>query len=277
MDRLMSPASDAIAWVYQSYNRAKPFLQPGYDRDIRHPEWTRQILDRLGAPDKAVVNVAVTGSKGKGTHAILIASMLQQAGLRTGLFTGPHLVDFMERFRINGHLMPESAFIQYIQLVRSVADTLTLPRDQYLGPVGLLAVVAALWFQEQRTDVNVFELGRGALHDDVNQLVHQGAVLTPVFLEHVHELGPTLADIAREKAGVIQPEVQWVVSHDQSPEVWTAVQERAGDRVAVDQLGRDFSFRVTGQAVHLQRGSLQGVVWLPDTLGFLPANTAVAW
>ncbi|MCL6592361.1 MAG: bifunctional folylpolyglutamate synthase/dihydrofolate synthase [Alicyclobacillus sp.] len=277
MDRLFSPATDAIAWVYQSYNRAKPYLRPGYDRDIRHPEWTRRILDQLGAPDKTAVNVAVTGSKGKGTHAILMAGMLQQAGLRTGLFTGPHLVDFMERFRINGKLMPESVFIQYIQQVRAIADTLAVPRDQYLGPVGLLAVVAALWFQEQHTDVNVFELGRGALHDDVNQLMHQGAVLTPVFLEHRRELGPTLADVAREKAGVIQPEVRWLVSHTQSPEVWSAVRERAGHGVSVDRLGYEFSYDVAGQTVHVQLGSVQGKVWLPDTHGFLPANTAVAW
>jgi dihydrofolate synthase/folylpolyglutamate synthase len=212
-------ARDAIALAYRSYNayRARMGEFVGRDRDVRHPEWTRRLLERFGRPDAGVLNIAVTGSKGKGSHAILVAAMLQALGLRVGLFTGPHLVDFMERFRVDGEMMPEPVFIRLMEEVAAEADKLGVPPHQYIGPVGMLAVVAARWFREQRTDVNVFELGRGALHDDVNQIRHEAALVGPIFLEHAWELGPTSFDVACEKAGVIRAETRFVVSHPQMP------------------------------------------------------------
>lgn len=210
---------DIIGLAYQSYNRAKPFIQGKFDREIRHPEWTRRTLDALGSPDHGARNIMVTGSKGKGSHAILLAAMLQRAGLRVGLFTGPHLVDFMERFRVDGEPIAETDFARLMLRVSEVSEALAVPMGQYIGPVGMLAVVAALWFREQATDVNVYECGRGALHDDVNQIVHQGAIVTPIFLEHASELGPTLQDIAKEKAGVVTTATKFVVSHRQTDEV----------------------------------------------------------
>ncbi len=211
---------DVIGLAYKSYNRAKPFIEGKADREIRHPEWTRRILDYFECPDHAR-NIMVTGSKGKGSHAILLAAILQRAGLRVGLFTGPHLVDFMERFRVDGTPIPETDFARLMHQVSEVSETLPVPGGQYIGPVGLLAVVAALWFREQSTDVNVYECGRGALHDDVNQVVHEVAVVAPIFLEHARELGPTLADVAREKAGVVTDATKFVVSHKQTGEVLT--------------------------------------------------------
>lgn len=211
-------AKDHIALAYASYNRYRQrHGWPGRDREVRHPIWTRRLLDAFGAPDKQSLTLCVTGSKGKGSHAILMAAMLQALGLRVGLFTGPHLVDFMERFRINGRMMPEEDFMRLMDEVWAAAQTLPVPDDQYIGPVGLLAVLAARWFAESGTDVNVVELGRGALHDDVNQWHHEGAVVAPIFLEHVWELGPTLFDVAREKAGIIRGETKAVFSNSQQP------------------------------------------------------------
>ncbi|WDL95987.1 glutamate ligase domain-containing protein [Alicyclobacillus sp. ALC3] len=213
---------DVIGLAYKSYNRAKSFVEGKPDREIRHPEWTRLLLDQFDRPDDTR-NVMVTGSKGKGSHAILLAAILQRAGLRVGLFTGPHLVDFMERFRVDGTPIPESDFARLMRQVSQVSETLPVPEGQYIGPVGLLAVVAALWFREQSTDVNVYECGRGALHDDVNQVLHAVAVVSPIFLEHARELGPTLADVAREKAGVVTDATKFVVSHQQTSDVLTAL------------------------------------------------------
>lgn len=231
---------DIIGLAYESYNRAKPYVPAGYDRDVRHPEYTRQILDRLGRPDERMYNIAVTGSKGKGSHALILAAALQRMGLRVGLFTGPHLVDFMERIRIDGATVPESRFASYMREVHRIVGGLAIPQNHYVGPVGILAAVAALWFRDEGTDVNVFELGRGALHDDVNQVCHRGAVLAPVFLEHPRQLGPTLADVAREKAGVVTDAVEWVSSHLQHPEVDAIVRERCRHTGAMlEVLGQD--------------------------------------
>lgn len=233
---------DAIGHAYASYNAAKPFLQAGPDRLVRHPEWTRRLLNQFGSPDKKSYNVAVTGSKGKGSHAILLAAILEKCGLRTGLFTGPHLVDFMERFRIDGEAIDDDLFVSYMERVYQASLTLPIPRNQYVGPVGLLAVVASLWFQAEATDVNIFELGRGALHDDVNQLAHQGAVVTPVFLEHALQLGPTLGDVAMEKSAVVDG-TTWVTSTTLDPQVRHSFVEGCRTTGAtLRELNKDFHY-----------------------------------
>lgn len=284
--RVMS-TRDAIGLAYQSYNQAKPWIAPGPDRSVRHPEWTGALLNLLGRPDVGQYNVAVTGSKGKGSHAILLAAILEQCGLRTGLFTGPHLVDFMERFRINGDAIQEHQFVSYMQRVHSAATGLRIPQGQYIGPIGVLAVAASLWFRDQATDVNVFELGRGALYDDVNQVVHQGAVVTPVFLEHVRELGPTLNDVAVEKSAVLTG-VTWAVSAAQEAQVLaqlTAQSERSQARLRV--LGEHFEYQREAvgnhESVTLTYPEGTYVIELPRTDSRTPvnpmlaANTAVAF
>lgn len=273
---------DAIGLAYRSYNHAKPNLPNLPDRDLRHPEWTRRLLDLVGSPDADAYNVHVTGSKGKGSHAIFLAGILQQLGLRVGLFTGPHLVDFMERFRVNGQVMPESVFVARMREVWQVAEPFSLPPGQYLGPVGLLAVVAALWFRAQSTDVNIYECGRGARHDDVNQIRHVGAVVSPIFLEHARELGPTEADVAWEKAGVITPDTRWVFSHRQPPAAHVALStEVASGHAVIQQLGRDFHEALReggstdGTRLDVSGAGTKTVLWLPKGLDFLASNAAV--
>ncbi|MCL6444912.1 MAG: bifunctional folylpolyglutamate synthase/dihydrofolate synthase [Alicyclobacillus sp.] len=274
---------EAIGMAYKSYNRARPAIQGGLDRDTRHPHWTRQVLDQLGAPDRKAYNVAVTGSKGKGSHAILLAAMLQRAGLKVGLFTGPHLVDFMERFRVNGQVMPEPRFVDYMQQVFPLVEALPLPPHHYVGPVGILAAVAALWFRDEQTDVNVYELGRGALHDDVNQVMHQGAVVAPIFLEHPLQLGPTVHDVAVEKAGIVTDETVWVCSYAQTGEVRPVLLDACGVRQAhFRELGSTF----THEWKRHPDGSVQVVVkpsdgpattlYLAATLSPFVGNAAVA-
>lgn len=293
---------DAIGLVYQSYNRAKPFIGKGFDRDIRHPEWTRKLLDDFGRPDSRAYNVAVTGSKGKGSHSILLAAILQRLGFHVGLFTGPHLVDFMERFRVSGKMMPESDFVEYIKRVHGKAMSYDIPNHQYIGPVGILAVIACLWFQDMKTDVNVFECGRGAKHDDVNQVIHQGAMISPIFLEHPHELGPTLIDVAVEKAGVITPTTRWVISNRQSEEVFSVLDKQAGNMgVTIEAYQRNFgkNVRITchratesrlSDTRHVERFDGYNAlhpfleiqtewgpkVWLPKTVEYVVENFVVA-
>jgi dihydrofolate synthase / folylpolyglutamate synthase len=273
---------EAISWVYSSFQRNKENGSSGRDRDVRHPEWTRRILEHLGRPDECGYNIAVTGSKGKGSNAIILAAILQRLGLRVGLFTGPHLVDFMERFRVNGRIIPESTYCKLLEQVKGVVDKLDVPAGQYIGPVGILAAVAALWFREEGTDVNVFECGRGALHDDVNQVTHAGAVLTPVFLEHTWELGPTLTDVVIEKAGVVTPATQWMVCHPQSEQVSSTLALQGWGDIEQRMPGLDFEMR-SMISVHATDIELDYpfdehyVLKLPPCDGYWLRNAAVAF
>ncbi len=276
-------ARDAIARVYASYQRVRPDLVRTYDREVRHPEWTDRLFDHFGRPDTAAYSVAITGSKGKGSHAILLAAILQQCGLRVGLFTGPHLVDFMERFRVNGQVMPEERFIAWMDEVGPVVEALPVPPLQYVGPVGILAVIASLWFREEKTDVNVVELGRGALHDDVNRWRHQGAIVGPVFMEHVQQLGPTLRDIAIEKAGVVTPETAWVCAHPQADVVAEVLRDACAARGArLRVLGEGITHRIVRDdradelLVEVADEDGAAVVRLHEDVASLAHNAAVA-
>lgn len=273
-----------IEWVYQSYVRAKPFFSSQFDRDVRHPEWTRWILDKLGSPDVHQYNVCVTGSKGKGTHAILLAAILQRMGLRVGLFTSPHLVDFLERMRINGQKIPAASFVERILQIRSIVERIDLPQAHYFGPVGLLAAAAVEWFAREKTDVNIFELGRGALHDDVNQVFHRGAILTPVFLEHAAQLGPTIQEIYEEKVGIVTPQTEWLISHRQSIEMDRVIARsisNSGRKIWWEKLDDDFLIDIHQDAelylfVHRKKIGCTMQVLLPQHLEPYVENVAVA-
>lgn len=209
--------NDPIARIYRQYNhRGEPGTsrRHGPDAEIRHPEWTRTLLERLSRPDRQLPTIMVTGSKGKGSTAFYLATVLRAHGLRVGFFSSPHLVDNLERLRIDGRAISPDDFLAVFHSIEPHLDYLQaeIPRDQYLGPVGTFAAMAALWFLESGVDVAVVETGRGARFDDVAEWAHEGAIITTVLPEHVVELGPTLRDIAWHKAGVIRPETRWIIA-----------------------------------------------------------------
>ncbi len=242
--RLFPSFYDAVSYVFSSYSKSKPYRQKGLDKDTRNPAHTRMLLDALQAPDRDQTNIKVTGSKGKGSTARLLAGFLQSQGLKVGLFTSPHLIDFTERIRVNGMAISESDFMRLLSYVKPHLDAIqsAFKPHEYFGPVGVTAVVSSLYFKEQTTDVNVIELGRGARYDDVNVMSGQLAVITPIHLEHADYLGPTLKDIAYNKAGIITPGLKGVIIGAQSLEVAAILREEAERcKVPLFALGDDFS------------------------------------
>lgn len=217
--------NEAFNMIYQSYNRyGRSLLSDGE----RHPEHTGELLRRLQRPDTFTKNIVVTGSKGKGSTAYFIARLLQRVVPRVGLCTSPHLLDGLERIRIDGAMISEAGFVEVFHQIRKpLQDILAkLPSGQYVGPVGIFAAMAAEYYRSQDCTYGVFETGRGALFDDVTRIHHRYAVITSLLLEHVDELGPSLQDIAWHKAGVITPETQLVVLGEDRPELMGAVRER---------------------------------------------------
>lgn len=240
---LFSSMDQAVAFIYRSFLRAKPNLASTLDSKTRHPEYIRQILNRLDGPDRGKRIVLVTGSKGKGSTSRLIAALLTGAGYKVGLFTSPHLVHFTERIRVNGQAIPDDRFLAMLSRVAPLVEEIDrgLPADHYIGPVGITLAVAMLYFAEQETDVDVVECGRGGRFDDANVLTAEFAVITPVMYEHPQNLGPTLQDIAWNKAGIIKPGVKGVFSGRQTALVEETIR-RACEKLGVPLalLGQDF-------------------------------------
>ncbi len=241
--------------IYRLYNGRR---HPGPDQLVRHPEWTRRLLEALGRPDDACPAIMVTGSKGKGSTAFYLASVLEAHGLNVGFFSSPHLVDNLERIRFNRRAISADQFLEAYAAIKPALDRLTaaIPHDQYLGPVGVFAALAAWHFRRHGADVAVYETGRGALFDDVAEVHHEGAIITRLLLEHRRELGPTLADVAWHKAGVVRSETRWMVApHDPHLLPWLGASgaEWVGDALRI------------GRAVPAGRGDIEFTLALrPD-------------
>ena len=230
---------EAEDFVYASYLRAAAHQDyAAKDAGKRHPELTRSLLRQ-----KSITPcVVVTGSKGKGSVANMISRILQ-TNLSVGLMTSPHITDFRERFRVNDTMIREADFCRLMaQIQPEILDIASdLPESVCISPMGIQADLALTYFSEKHTDFNVFECGKGAKYDDVNNIRHDYAVINRIFLEHTRELGDTLAAIAEDKTHVITGEQKCVYFAEQEPEVLEVLVRRAkAMQVPYKIYGRDF-------------------------------------
>lgn len=230
---------EAEDFVYASYLRAASHQDyDAKDAGKRHPELTRSLL-RQKSDTPCVV---VTGSKGKGSVANMISRILQTR-FSVGLMTSPHITNFRERFRVNDTIIDETDFCRLMTEIRpEILDIASdLPESICISPMGIQADLALTYFSEKHTEFNVFECGKGAKYDDVNNIRHDYAVINRVFLEHTRELGDTLTAIAEDKSHVITGEQKCVYFAEQEPEVLDVLQRRAEDlQVPYKIYGRDF-------------------------------------
>lgn len=230
---------EAEDFVYASYLLAATHQDyAAKDAGKRHPELTRSLLRQ-----KSITPcVVVTGSKGKGSVANMISRILQ-TNLCVGLMTSPHITDFRERFRVNDTMIREADFCRLMaQIQPEILDIASdLPESVCISPMGIQADLALTYFSEKHTAFNVFECGKGAKYDDVNNICHDYAVINRIFLEHTRELGDTLAAIAEDKSHVITGEQKCVYFAEQEPEVLEVLVRRAeAMQVPYKIYGRDF-------------------------------------
>ena len=230
---------EAEDFVYASYLQAATHQDyAAKDAGKRHPELTRSLLRQ-----KSITPcVVVTGSKGKGSVANMISRILQ-TNLSVGLMTSPHITDFRERFRINDTMISEADFCRLMTEIRpEILDIASdLPDSVCISPMGIQADLALTYFSEKHTDFNVFECGKGAKYDDVNNILHDYAVINRIFLEHTRELGDTPTAIAEDKSHVITGEQKCVYFAEQEHEVLEVLVRRAeAMQVPYKIYGRDF-------------------------------------
>jgi dihydrofolate synthase/folylpolyglutamate synthase len=173
---------------------------------------TIALCTLLGHPENTFKSVHIAGTNGKGSTSHLIASVLQSAGYKTGLYTSPHLKDFRERIRVNGKKIPKCYVSKFVNRYRNQFEPVEPSFFEYT------AVMAFQYFAEEKVDVAIIETGMGGRLDSTNVITPLVSVITNISKDHTLFLGETLPEIAAEKAGIIKPGVPVIIGETQ-PEV----------------------------------------------------------
>jgi len=182
------------------------------------------LLERLGSPQEAAKSIHVAGTKGKGSTAAMIASILTQAGYRTGLYTSPHLRSFTERIQVDTGPIAEGAFGRLVEVLKPEVEAVN-----HFGAFGelttfeLLTALAFTYFKERKVDYQVLETGLGGRLDATNVVKPEVCVITSISFDHTDVLGDTLTQIATEKAGIIKSG-SVVVCSPQFPETMEVIE-----------------------------------------------------
>jgi dihydrofolate synthase/folylpolyglutamate synthase len=227
--------------------------------EIYKLERMEAALAQLGNPHRRLRAIHIAGTKGKGSVAAMLDSMLRAAGIRTGLYSKPHLVNLAERTRIDGAEMPAARMLEYIQRLRAIYERAGMALTFFEFTVALMF----LYFAEEKVDLAVIETGLGGRLDSTNVVAPLLSVITPIGFDHMEYLGYTIPAIAAEKGGIIKPEVPVVIgAHDH--EARATLQSIAAQRKSpVRLVGRDFNFRSHAPAHCLD---YQGLAYSLDSL-----------
>ncbi|MGD6774323.1 bifunctional folylpolyglutamate synthase/dihydrofolate synthase [Sutcliffiella horikoshii] len=249
---------EAVPYIYSSLLKAKPFQSMENDAVTRAPHLTKELLSCLDLIPSSEKVILVTGSKGKGSTSRMMAAILRKMGLKVGLFTSPHLIDYNERIRVNGKAISDEMFLTYLNQHEPIIDKITASIENpqhYLGPTGILLSVALAHFQSEATDINVIEIGRGGTYDDTNVLENKWAVVSKVMEEHLGFLGHSIEDIVRHKVGIVKDCTDHVVIGKQSEETLELMRSLVGDTAAF--FGDDFSPTLTSASLKGSTFTLQ--------------------
>jgi dihydrofolate synthase/folylpolyglutamate synthase len=270
---------EALAFINGLLVRGRTPLIGYEERRLRRME---DLLARLDDPHRRLRTVLVAGTKGKGSTAVMLASILEAAGRTVGLYTKPHLIDYRERIRVNGALIPPDALAQRVARARPHVEAMRS------GPFGTptyfeVSVALALdYFVARNVDLAIMEVGLGGRLDATNVADPIMSVLTPVSFDHMDVLGETLASITREKAGIIRPHGT-VISAAQVPEVLAEIIDVCNARQAALIVADEvMQWRLVSATLHAQAFRLRspsrdyGDLTLPLAGAHQLANAATA-
>ena len=202
MTQAFKSYDEAVQWLFlqlpQYQRQGAAAYKPGLER-------TESLMAYLNHPEQGFKSIHIAGTNGKGSTAHMLASVLQTAGYRVGLYTSPHLKDFRERIRINGMPIPESEVLRFVQEHASEFSKMGL--SFFEMTVGL----AFDYFAQSSIDIAIVETGMGGRLDSTNVITPILSVITNIGLDHMQFLGGTLEAIAGEKAGIIKPGIPVVI------------------------------------------------------------------
>ena len=192
---------DSVRYLYSLGNELKAGAKWGVER-------MQALMAGLGNPERGQKFVHVAGTNGKGSTCAMIASVLQRAGLRAGLYTSPHLIEPTERIQINGLPVTADEFVRAFEIVHTCAEKLIREErlDAHPSYFETVTAMAIVIFRE-RCDISVMEVGLGGRLDATNVITPELCVITPIAYDHEAFLGSSLESIAAEKAGIIKGRV----------------------------------------------------------------------
>ncbi len=208
---------DTLQYMYDLLPMYQRVGAVAFKKDLTN---TLQLCEVLGNPQKAFKSIHVAGTNGKGSSAHMLASVLQSAGYKTGLYTSPHLKSFTERIKIDGEEVSEAFVVDFIKKLQKSIEEL---QPSFFE---ITVVMAFEYFARQNVDVAVIEVGLGGRLDSTNVIIPLVSLITNIGLDHTDMLGETLPEIAGEKAGIIKPGIPVVISETQ-PEITYVFDQRA--------------------------------------------------
>ena len=198
--------------------------KPGFER-INH------LLHRLGNPEKHIKCFHIAGTNGKGSVSLMLQNILTESGKKCGLFISPYVVDFRERMQIDGEYIPEAALCRYIEKIKTILSN--TPAEFTPTEFELITAVMFCWFNDEKVDFAVIEVGLGGRLDATNVIENpKVSVITKIDLDHTGILGNTLSQIAAEKCGIIKENCPTVTSGMQSDEALETIKKIASERTS---------------------------------------------
>lgn len=227
-----------------AYNNALDYLYSFVDYSLKKSselakadfnlDRMRVLMAALGNPERQYAIIHVAGTKGKGSTSALMASALIAAGYKTGLYTSPHLQDYVERIQIDGASVSHTELVELVELAKPAVNRIPL-----LTTFEITTAIAFLYFAQQKVNAAVIEVGLGGRLDATNVVVPRVSVITSLSYDHMAVLGNTLMLIAGEKAGIIKPGIP-VVSAPQVDEARVVLEKISAERKsALTMVGRD--------------------------------------
>jgi dihydrofolate synthase / folylpolyglutamate synthase len=198
-------------------------MPPSPDHARFNLDRMRQLLAALDDPQDRYPKIVIAGTKGKGSTAAMIESILRGAGFRTGLYSSPHLHSWRERVQIDRTLIEQEEVATLIDRLKPIVDQLEGAPTTF----ELATALALTHFADRGVDIAVLEIGLGGRYDSVNVVTPALSVITPISYDHMGVLGTTLREIAHAKAGIIKPGVPVLVAA-QEPEALEVIREEAG-------------------------------------------------
>ena len=191
-----------LDWLFAQLPMYQREGQAAYKANLDN---TLKLDEHFGHPHRQFKTIHIAGTNGKGSVSHMLASILQEAGYKTGLYTSPHLKDFRERIKINGEMIPEEYVIGFVEQNQEV---FTAVKPSFFE---MTVAMAFKYFADAEVDIAVIEVGLGGRLDSTNIITPLVSVITNISFDHMALLGNTLPEIATEKAGIIKPGIPAII------------------------------------------------------------------
>lgn len=253
--------NETVQWMF---NRLPMYQQQGasaYKKDLTN---TLILAEHLGHPERDIKAIHIAGTNGKGSVSNMLASVLHEAGYKTGLYTSPHLKDFRERIKINGEDISKEFVCEFIALNKPFFE------EQQLSFFEMTVGLAFDYFRQEKVDIAIIETGLGGRLDSTNIITPVLSVITNIGMDHMQFLGDTLPKIAAEKAGIIKPGIPVVIGEytNETKAVFLAKAQECSSPIyfASDENLPDYPSDLTGDyQMHNKKTVVKALEVIEDT------------